>query len=136
MSLVAWSEDLTIGSAAVDNDHRKLFSLVNYLYDSMVLGRNEPDVEEFVDSLIVYARQHFQLEEDIFDKTQFPDKDLHKKEHEDLIDQLRDVVIKYKSGASTSQILEMIGFLNKWMIEHIRKSDMKYAPYLKGRENS
>lgn len=133
MSLVAWSEDLTIGVAAVDADHRKLFSLVNYLYDSMIQGKDKPVIDDFIDSLIIYTRQHFDREETFFEETVYPDRAAHKKEHEDLIAQITDAHKKYKANASSTQLLEMIGFLNKWMIEHIRKSDQKYAPYLKAR---
>lgn len=133
MSLVAWSEDLTVGVAAVDADHRKLFSLVNYLYDSMIAGKEKPVIDEFVGSLIIYTKQHFEREETLFEETAYPDRLAHQQEHEALIVQITDAYKRYKSDASASQLLEMIGFLNKWMVEHIRKSDKKYAPHLKGR---
>ncbi len=133
MSLVGWSEDLTVGVAVVDADHRKLFSLVNYLYDSMIAGKDKPVIDEFIDSLMIYTRQHFEREEAFFEETDYPDRAAHKKEHEALIAQISAAHEKYKSDASASQLLEMIGFLNKWMIEHIRKSDKKYAPHLKSR---
>lgn len=131
MSLVEWSEDLTIGVAAVDADHRKLFSLANYLYDSMIQGKEKPVVDDFLNSLIIYTKQHFEREETIFEETAYPNHEEHKKEHDYLISQINDFGNKYKSGVSSAQMLEMIGFINKWMIEHIRKSDKKYAPYLK-----
>ncbi|MDR3441128.1 bacteriohemerythrin [Telmatospirillum sp.] len=130
MSLVQWSEDLTVGVASVDADHRKLFSLVNYLYDSMVAGKDAPVVDEFIDSLLVYTRQHFEREEAFFEETGYPDRLAHQKEHETLIVQITDVRNSFKSGATPKKTLEMIGFLNKWLIEHVRKSDMKYAPHL------
>lgn len=133
MSLVAWSEDLTVGVAAVDADHRKLFSLVNYLYDSMVVGKDKPVIDEFIDSLIIYTRQHFEREERLFEETDYPDRADHRKEHDALIAQITEAHARYKSDASAAQLLEMIGFLNRWMIEHIRKSDMKYAPHVKSR---
>ena len=133
MSLIAWSEDLTVGVAAVDADHRKLFSLANYLYDSMIMGKDKPVIDEFIESLIVYAKQHFDREEAYFEETAYPERDAHKKEHEDLIVQIREAHEKYKSGASSAQLLEIIGFINKWMIDHIRKSDQRYAPYLNER---
>ncbi|WP_158240542.1 bacteriohemerythrin [Telmatospirillum siberiense] len=133
MSLVAWSEDLTIGVAAVDADHRKLFSLVNYLYDSMIAGKETPVIDEFIDSLIIYTKQHFEREESLFEETSYPDRLAHRQEHDALIAQITEAHKRYKSDASATQLLEMIGFLNKWMIEHIRKSDKKYAPHLKER---
>ncbi|MTJ82155.1 MAG: bacteriohemerythrin [Telmatospirillum sp.] len=130
MSLVQWSDELTVGVAAVDDDHRKLFSLVNYLYDSMVAGRERPVVDDFINSLLIYTREHFAREEAFFEETGYPDSFVHKKEHDDLIRQITDVRESFKSGATPQKTLEMIGFLNKWLIEHIRKSDKKYAPHL------
>ncbi len=130
MSLVEWSEDLTVGVAAVDADHRKLFSLVNYLYDSMIAGKDQPVIDEFIDSLLVYTKQHFEREEAFFEETEYPDRLAHKQEHDGLIAQITNAHQTYKSGAGAAKSLEMIGFLNKWMIEHIRKSDKKYAPHL------
>jgi hemerythrin len=133
MSLIAWSEDLTVGVTAVDADHRKLFSLANYLYDSMIKGKAKPVIDDFLNSLLIYTKQHFESEEKLFEETAYPDRLDHKKEHEYLVSQLNDFSEKYKSGMSATQLLEMIGFINKWMIEHIRKSDIKYGPHLKER---
>jgi hemerythrin len=130
MSLVQWSEDLTVGVAAVDDDHRKLFSLVNYLYDSMIAGKEKPVVDEFITSLLVYTQQHFDREEAFFEQTGYPDRARHKAEHQDLIAQIRTVEDSFQKGVTSTKTLEMIGFLNKWFIEHIRNSDKKYAPHL------
>ena len=112
MSLVAWSEDLTVGVVDVDTDHRKLFSLANYLYDSMIQGKEKPVVDEFLNSLLIYTKQHFEREENLFEVTGYTDRAAHKKEHEYLIEQINDFSKKLKSGASSAQLLEMVGFIN------------------------
>jgi hemerythrin len=131
MSLVEWSEDLVIGVAVIDADHRKLFSLVNFLYDSMIVGRDSRLIDGFFDALLVYTREHFAHEETLFQETNYPGRASHEKEHEELINQILEARTKYKARRESTGSLEIIGFINRWLIEHIRKSDRKYAPHLK-----
>jgi hemerythrin-like metal-binding protein len=130
MALVQWSEDLTVGVAVVDADHRKLFDLVNYLYDSMVAGKSKPEIEDFINSLIIYTKQHFSREEAFFEETGYPDRAAHKREHDELLAQILHARDDFKTGTPAKASLEMIGFVNKWMIGHIKSSDLRYAPHL------
>ena len=68
MPLIEWTADMTVGVAAVDADHRKLFSLVNYLYDSLQAGQGVHVVGNFLDAVITYACEHFEREERLFEE--------------------------------------------------------------------
>ena len=47
--------------------------------------------------------------------------------------QIRDAQVKYRAGDAAALPLELIGFLNRWMVDHVRSSDKKYGPYLNAR---
>lgn len=130
MPLIEWNDDLSIGIPTVDADHQKLFGLVNYLYDSMLAGKGHKVIDEFLGALIIYVKQHFDLEESFFSSSKFPHVAEHRAEHDDLLKQLVDLQEKCKSGTASVQMLEMIGFLNKWLVDHIRVSDKKYASHI------
>jgi hemerythrin-like metal-binding protein len=136
MPLVEWDETMSVGIAAVDADHRKLFSLVNFLYDSLQVGRGQQVVGNFLDAVIIYTQEHFAREENLLSSAGYPGLAAHKQEHQDLIKQILDVQAKYKAGDFAPLSLELIGFLNTWLVDHVRGSDKDYVPHLKSKHVS
>ena len=56
MSYFSWSEDLSVGSKFIDDDHRKLFDLANRLHVAMGEGRGKDVIESSVEPDYLYAR--------------------------------------------------------------------------------
>jgi hemerythrin len=46
------------------------------------------------------------------------------------VKQVQEVQAKYLAGDVAPLSLELIGFLNRWLVDHVRYSDKKYGPYL------
>ena len=40
---------------------------------------------------------------------------------------------KYKAGSTSTLSLEVLKFLENWLIKHIQGTDKKYGPYLNGK---
>lgn len=130
MPLMAWNNNLSVGIAVIDEDHKKLVAMVNELYDAVQGGHGKEALGKILDGLINYTVLHFAREEKFFLETGYPDAIAHKKEHADLTKQVLDVQTKYKSGATSTLSLEVMNFLKNWLVKHIQGSDKKYGPYL------
>jgi hemerythrin-like metal-binding protein len=133
MPIMQWNEKMSVGVAALDNDHKKLVDLVNQLYDAIQAGKGNDALGKILDGLINYTVFHFKNEEQLFAKTGYPASEGHKKEHEDLTKQVLAVQAKFKSGAAGTLTLEVMNFLRNWLITHIQGSDKKYGPHLNGK---
>jgi hemerythrin len=133
MPLMTWNEKLAVGVKVLDDDHKKLVGMVNQLYDAIQSGHGKDSLGKILDGLVDYTKIHFAREEQMFAQTGYTDSAAHKKQHDDLTQQVIDVQQKYKAGASGTLSLEVMNFLKNWLVTHIQGSDQKYGPHLNGK---
>jgi hemerythrin len=82
---ICWTEELAVGHAKMDRDHRQLVALVNDLF-------NNADAALFdwrMDVLIKHTLAHFELEEDLMRAATYPYLAAHADKHRALIVQIR-----------------------------------------------
>lgn len=126
MSYFSWSEDLSVGSKFIDDDHRKLFDLANRLHIAMGEGRGKDVISKVLSNLIIYTREHFTREEDHMVKMAYPGYTVHKGEHEKLLKAVLDLQAKFNDG-KTLMTIEVSNFLRDWLLNHIMKQDKELA---------
>ncbi len=131
MALVVWSEKLSVGVRSIDDQHKKLVTLLNQLHDGMMAGRGKEVVGPVLKGLIDYTATHFKYEEDLFARTFYADSAAHKKEHADLVRRVLDIQKTYNEKGPSVLTIQVMNFLKDWLTSHIQGSDMKYAPHLK-----
>ncbi len=130
MSLMTWTEKMSVGVAVFDDDHKKLVAMVNELYDGIKAGQGKEALGRILDKLIEYTQVHFRREEQVFARTGYAAAVAHKKEHDDLTRQVVEVQQKYKAGPGSMLSLEVMNFLKNWLVTHIQGSDKQYGPHL------
>lgn len=132
MSLVTWSNDYGVKVRQFDEQHRKLFDIVNELYDAMRDGKGTQVVNKVLDSLVSYTQAHFSAEERLMRLYEFPGYSSHKKLHDQLVSQVRDFQGRAEKdpGAVT---LAVMTFLKNWLVQHIQGEDANYGPFLNGK---
>lgn len=132
MPLMEWTQDLSVDISSIDNQHKKLISLINQLHEARLQGRGKEMVGETLTALIDYTRTHFSFEEKLFDTHGYPASASHKEEHLKLIDQVLDYKNDFAKGDLTLSTDLMI-FLKDWLRNHILGVDKKYTEFLKSK---
>lgn len=130
MALVAWSEQLSVGVVSIDEQHKKLVSLLNQLHDGMLSGKGRDALGAVLKGLIDYTRTHFKYEEDLFARTGYPDAASHKRDHTDLVQRVIEIQQKYNTSGPSALTIPVMNFLKDWLTNHIQGSDRRYAPHL------
>jgi len=130
MAIINWTDDLSVKIDKFDNQHKKLISLLNDLYDAMKIGEGKNVIADVLKGLIDYTQYHFNSEEEAFKKYNYPDFEKHKKEHNDLMQKAYDLQKDYNEGKILVTV-ETLNFLNTWVSTHIKGSDKEYSDYLK-----
>jgi hemerythrin-like metal-binding protein len=122
MAYFEWADDLIIDNGPIDEDHKRLVSLVNELHTATSEGQGHGVVGSILEQLIVYTKEHLQREERIMEQAQFPHLKQHKVGHQKFVDSLLDLQNKYEAGSITvaSQLSTL---LRDWLSLHIRRSD-------------
>jgi len=131
MGFMDWNEKLATGVKECDDQHKKLVSLVNDLYDAMKQGKGKEVLDKMLDELVKYAGYHFTTEETLMTKYGYPASELsaHKREHEAFKSKIKEFLDKKAKGEVTLTV-EVMTFLKDWLVKHIMGTDKKYGPFL------
>lgn len=129
MSLVAWKEGYSVNIKEIDAQHQKLVSILNELHSAVLAGKGKEVLGTVLDGLIQYTVTHFKTEEYYFDKFNYPETELHKKQHLELVEQVTELKLKFDAGENIFTI-DLMNFLKDWLQEHIVGSDKKFGPFL------
>ena len=126
MMHVEWSEVLSVGVPSVDEDHKKLVSLVNELFSSCFVGVGDEALSAVLGRLIDYTQYHFAREEEFLRSRESPALASHADEHHKLTEQVMAIAAKGPAALSDDVLL----FLRDWLTHHILETDKaSFAPY-------
>jgi len=129
MALITWNESYSVKVREIDNQHKKLISLINELHDKMKEGKGKEILGKVLAGLVDYTVFHFAYEEKLFANHNYPEAKIHTRQHNDLLNQVKDYVQKLESGESISAV-DLMNFLKEWLVKHIMDTDKKYSAFL------
>jgi hemerythrin-like metal-binding protein len=127
--LLRWSDLLSVGIDSIDSQHKKLVDLINQLYKQMNSGSTKVAVGKTLANLIDYTGSHFHFEEELFAKYDYPEQKDHKVVHSKLVAQVVEFQRQFQKGEKDVS-LELMEFLKDWLVNHIKKTDKQYSPFL------
>jgi len=124
MSLIEWKVEYSLGVPAIDEEHQELIALINELYDSVTRDATDITVLDFLGELYARITAHFALEEKIMREADYDEYPEHKADHEQLLDDIRDLMDDYEDGDYVD--VERFGKrLDEWFSEHFRTRDAR-----------
>jgi hemerythrin len=132
MEYIKWTEDLSVGVNLFDDEHKRLFELVNNLNQLIVVGDKTAALEKALSGLIDYTKYHFKNEEGVMKKHGYPVFEKHKAEHDKLTAKVEEFHTRLNDG-KVNFSLELIKFLNDWLVNHIQGTDKEYKSFFAGK---
>lgn len=135
-----FTEDCLIHNEIIDNEHRKLFQMLN---EAVELVQKTDDVTGIAKSLSAnlkdYAATHFAHEETYMESIRDPELPMQKKEHAAFIEKINQFSLDTSSPeAARTSMHELLSFTIRWLYHHILSSDMmigKMMPVSESDEN-
>ena len=127
---MVWDQSFSTSITTFDEQHKKLFGMVNELNEAMQHKRSKEAIGSVLQRLIAYTGSHFAEEEEVFRKTGYPEEAAHCKQHKDLVQQAVALQDKFNSG-ETLLTHEVIEFLQEWLVKHIKGTDSRYGVHLR-----
>ena len=128
MAFLSWHARFSVGHPEIDQQHQRLFELVNHFDDVLKMGLQE-ELPLIVDDLRALSEVHFRFEEELIQRSGFPQVAEHRKMHDELLDQVRMMRASLAVGGHVSH-KAVVRFLADWLQNHILREDMEYKPYL------
>ena len=131
MALIVWDTALETGHARIDEQHRSLVEILNRLHLAMKQGKGRNELEGILVFLKDYTLNHFAMEEGLMAQHRYSAAVRHREIHADLVRQVADLVERFQHGSSLT--LEIMNFLEDWLVQHIQGEDARFAAELKGK---
>jgi len=129
MSYIKWNDDLSVKIPLIDEQHKKLISMINNFYKSFNDGKSDESLVILVSGLRDYTEFHFSAEEDLLSQHSFPGLTEQQTEHEGFLNKINDVHERMKNGKMVVSI-EVTNYIKDWVSKHIMGTDKKYSKYL------
>ena len=127
MSVITWTEAMSVGNPALDKDHQKLIEMINDL------DQGAPDFMELFNAVLDYTTGHFEREETHLAAIGYPGLDAHRVQHDDFADQVTDMLKQYRSQAFEEGDTRLKDFLWSWLKGHILIEDQRYAAWTRAK---
>ncbi len=125
MVLIAWRKEFETGVADVDHEHKELLDLINELHDRLGEKADEATVSAFLGEVFARISAHFALEESIMRKYAYDEYAAHKAEHEQLLDEIRDIMDDYSEGRFRDYRSALSDAVRDWFVNHFKTKDAR-----------
>jgi len=130
MLTMVWTKDMSVNVAVLDDDHKKVFDMINELEEVIMAGHSREVLDKTLDRLMDYTMIHLKREEEYFARTGYLDAVPHMKEHERMVKRVENLRGRFKDGSTAQLSLELRSFLQNWWIAHIQGFDKLYVAFL------
>lgn len=130
MSVIHWTEDMSVGVERLDEHHRRLIDLTNRLGAAIASGDTERTTGTVLGELIRYVYYHFGEEERLMELAGYADLPRHREHHRTMAEHVRGLEARFEADPGAVATAELHAFLADWLINHIRSEDLLYRPVL------
>ena len=125
-----WRKVYETGVEEIDNQHKKLFTLLSILYETPMHEKGLK-LKESMDELLGYAKFHFAEEEKYWEEIGLPQHMIehHKAEHSVYLREINQTIKNhFEDGMFLS--MSILDFLKDWIIDHVLGEDMEYVKWV------
>jgi hemerythrin-like metal-binding protein len=138
MAFFDWDNTkFSVENSELDLQHKKLFEIVNKLYDlSKVTPPHKINNLKVLDELANYTSYHFDCEERYMAEIGYPYLESHKLTHEALIERVNDILEKFKESPTGAITSELLNFVKMWLTGHIQGIDIKYSEHTQPKDEA
>ena len=120
-----WDEKYSVGVKEIDDQHKRMFVVINELLDLISANTPEENLGIVIDGLIKYKIFHFSTEEKYFKEFNYDGAEEHIQKHKEFNDKL--ALMKKKYPTYTIEFaFELVDFLEDWLTDHLMVMDQKY----------
>lgn len=130
---IIWNENYSVFSKKIDEQHQKLFKLINSLADEKE-NMSAKDYARLLSELTDYLIVHFETEINYLKEIGYPKLAQHLVEHRRFIY----VISNYNFSYNNSSVVDAQNiylFLKRWLINHELGADMEYKQFLLKKKN-
>ncbi|MBE9490988.1 MAG: hemerythrin family protein [Bacteroidetes bacterium] len=131
MSDIKWEKKYEIGHERIDFEHQIFVDLIAKIDDAVKNEKDKKYIERLLNEFQAYATFHFISEENIMYSINYPDFEIHKKHHNELLDKYNQKLMEI--DLNEQKVEDLIVFLKDWFVNHTLNEDKKIAIFVEGK---
>jgi len=133
--MLKFTLDLVTNVESVDEQHKEIFRRLNEMSDMGTKLFTDEEVQKTLDFLGEYVVNHFKAEEDLMQKSSYPNYSSHKHEHDKFLESFTKYRHEFQDmGSTVSYTLGLVEHIVDWIVTHIKQSDKEMAKYVNAQE--
>jgi hemerythrin len=129
MAIIEWNESLALNIPRIDEQHHRLVTMMGELETSVKEGTGGLYINYVLEELIRYITGHFEDEEQLMMRHNFPGLGSHRQEHDSYVTRLKDIKGSFRDGDVLSR--HTLDFLEEWIVNHIKGTDQIYGSFIR-----
>ena len=131
---IEWERSAGAGISQLEDDHRRLVGLLNYLENYHEMDVSSEGIALAVEHIREYASVHFRREEAYMQNIAYPNYESHKQAHKEFKERAGVLcidVMNKKEGTPKA----IYDFLSSWVSGHVQKDDQKVRAFAETKED-
>ena len=126
-----WEEKWSVGVDKIDIQHQELFNRIDQLVTAMKTGKGKDEVISTLNFLEEYVIKHFNDEEELQKKNNYPKYEIQHREHEEFKSGLKELRRVFETtGVSAIFVINVQQKISNWWRKHILELDKDLGNFL------
>ena len=125
--------EFRLGIENIDKEHEMLVNMLNQVHNLISEGKRDEARSYFNETLSLYVNEHFSNEEVFMESIGYDQLEEHKKIHRQFKNSFQTLKPKIDS-ADDAAFRNALTDTFTWIINHIGRTDKKYARFLENKE--
>ena len=120
-----WKDAWTCGEEIIDKQHKELFIMSSKLLEAYATSPGKAEVLKYLDDIIESVKEHFNYEEEVLAKINYPDLYKHRHIHSDIVEKAMEIRENINNGVVDISKAFMFLFVEV-ITGHMLKEDIKF----------
>ena len=127
--MITWLPKYEIGITKIDFEHKIFLSLIQDFATKIDEKPDQQILKKRVLEIKKYAEFHFFSEENFMEEIGYPELEIHRNFHNDL---LRELEMHINAlGSENYKIKDFLDFVIEWFIAHTTQEDIRIAKFMR-----
>ncbi|MBS5633755.1 MAG: hemerythrin family protein [Clostridiales bacterium] len=129
-----FTSELETGNELIDSEHKELIDAINNLLLACGEGKGRGEIRKTLEFLNDYIAYHFSDEEKLQRQYGYPDYENHKRYHEEYKRIVAGILNEFEQGGATVALVSKTNqAIAGWLLNHIKKEDVKVAAHIRSK---
>ncbi len=124
MAHMEWTREFEFGIPVIDEQHKRIVQFINELDDAL-RTHNAEETRHVMEGLLNYTVTHFEFEESLQEKANYPFLKAHRRIHEIFMKKVAE--LRGRSAKGEDIAPELLNLLKGWLASHIKSEDRDYV---------